>query len=505
MKTGDVNYIQDLLQKKESATLEFKARFDKVECAKVICSFLNRDGGHLVIGVEESEKITGVQNAKKLAVEFQNYLISEIVPEPAISVDIQKIGKNELLVISVWKGTNQPYIFNGGVYYRVGSSTVQANSKQLAELIHKETDRNQRWETKSAIEVEVEDIDLNEVLDCIKDANNTGREQSLPDNPLQFLNKYGLYKNGDFTNAAVVLFGKNPVKFFPQVRVRLSVFKTDKTGEELLYDKIFDHNLFKSIRQITDFFDLAYGVSSSFQSTKWTRTDKVSFPRLAIREAILNAFVHRDYSSFSSSIAINIYPDKLQINSYGSLPKGISVKSLSEDHLSIPVNPDIAHIFFLRGWIEKIGIGTVKMIAHCKDLGFKPPVWKVKDNTVSVTFPDVTVPFNFNEGITEGITEGIIKLIDEGIDKGLIEGITEGVKESMIQIVSLILTEKSIRASEIAEKLEKPYKTLERHISMLKQLGAIEYIGSKRAGGYEVTELMHSQLNQEKGNDKSKN
>lgn len=70
----------------------------------------------------------------------------------------------------------------------------------------------------------------------------------------------------------------------------------------------------------------------------------------------------------------------------------------------------------------------------------------------------------------------------------LIEGITEGVKESMIQIVSLILTEKSIRASEIAEKLNKPYKTLERHISLLKQIGAIEYIGSKRAGGYEVSE-----------------
>ena len=268
------------------------------------------------------------------------------------------------------------------------------------------------------------------------------------------------------------------------MRVRLSVFKTDKTGERLLYDKYFDHNLFKSVRQLTDFFDLAYGVSSSFQSTKWTRTDKVSFPRLAIREAILNAFVHRDYSSFSSTIAINIYPDKLQINSFGKLPKGVSVKSLSEDHLSIPGNPDIAHIFFLRGWIEKIGIGTVKMIAHCKELGFKTPIWKVKGNTVSVTFPDVVVPFNYNEGITEGIT----RLVDKGVSEGVIEGITEGVKESMVQIVSLILTEKNLRASEIAKKLNKPYKTLERHISVLKQLGAIEFIGSNRTGGYKVTE-----------------
>jgi DNA-binding transcriptional ArsR family regulator len=93
-----------------------------------------------------------------------------------------------------------------------------------------------------------------------------------------------------------------------------------------------------------------------------------------------------------------------------------------------------------------------------------------------------------------GITEGIRKLIDEGINEGVIEGITEGVKESMIQIVSTVLTEQSIRASEIAEKLNKSYKTLERHISILKQLNAIDYRGSNRAGSYELTEHFASML-----------
>ena len=79
------------------------------------------------------------------------------------------------------------------------------------------------------------------------------------------------------------------------------------------------------------------------------------------------------------------------------------------------------------------------------------------------------------------------KGLNEGITEGVIEGITEGVKKSMIQIVSVILTEKNIRASEIAEKLNKSYKTLERHIAILKQLKVIEYKGSNRAGGYEIT------------------
>ena len=494
MKSNDVNYINDLLQKKESATLEFKAVYNKDDAAKVICSFLNRDGGQLVIGVEESQKVVGVQSAEKIAQELQHFIVSEIVPEPAVSVDIQAVGKKELLVVSVWQGTNQPYIFQGGVYFRVGHSTVQADSKQLAALIHNESVRNQRWESKSAIEVDVNDIDLLEVKDCIEEAKLGGREQNVPENPLRFLEKYGLYKNGDFTNAAVILFGKEPIKYFPQVRVRLSVFNTDKTGETLLYDKVFEGNLFNSIRKITDFFDLTYGVSSSFDSTSWKRTDKAAFPRLAIREAVLNAFIHRDYSSFSSRIAINVYPDKLQISSYGRLPKGISIKSLSEDHLSIPVNPTLAHVFFLRNWIELIGIGTVKMISQCKDLGFKVPVWNQKDNTVQVTFPDVKVPFNYNEGISEGISEGIEKLISiaqsEGISKGISKGITATLKDSLIEIASLIAKENAIKASEIALKLNKSYKTIERQISTLREIGAIEHEGSKKAGGYTLTKKL---------------
>lgn len=498
MKTGGVNYIMDLLEKPESINLEFKAIFSKTEIAKVICSFLNRDGGRLIIGVEDNKKIVGLKSAEKLAAEIQTYLYQEIIPEPVLSVDIQRIKNKELLVIAARQGTNQPYIFDGAVYYRKGSTTTKADSRQLAQLIHNEAERNQRWETKPAIEVEVQDINLVEVQDCIEEIQKTERELDIPKNPLQFLSKYGLYKNGDFTNAAVVLFGKNPVQFFPQVRVRLSAFKTDKTGYRLLYDRIFDKNLFQSINQITDFFDLAYGFSSSFKRDDWQRTDNASFPRFAIREAILNAFVHRDYSSFSSSLSINIYPDKLVISSFGSLPKGISIKSLSEDHMSIPVNPTIAHVFFLRKWIEKIGIGTVKMIANCNDLGYKAPTWSHKDNTVTVTFPDVIVPFNYNEGISEGISEGIDNLISiaqsEGISKGISKGITDGVKNSLIDIVNLIVKEESLRASEIADKLQKPYKTIERHIKTLKEIGAIEFTGSKRAGGYIIADNLKKEI-----------
>ncbi len=272
--------------------------------------------------------------------------------------------------------------------------------------------------------------------------------------------------------------------------VRLSVFKTDKSGEKILYDKIFDGNLFNSVRQITDFFDLTYGTSSSFKTSDWQRTDKLNFPRLAIREAILNVFIHRDYSSFSSKIAINVYPDKLQISSYGGLPRGISIKSLSEDHLSVPVNPTIAHIFFLRKWIELIGIGTVRMIAQCRELGFKEPVWIQKDSIVSVVFPDVKVPFNYNEGISEGISEGLNILISKAIAEGLTEGLTEGIKGIYITVIEALIKKGSLNVNMIAEELNKSGKTVERYVAFLKEIGAIEYEGSKKAGGYKVTDYL---------------
>ncbi|MCF8373917.1 MAG: putative DNA binding domain-containing protein [Bacteroidales bacterium] len=504
MKKDDVTYLESVLQKQETETLEFKESFEKHEIGKIICSFLNGSGGQLVIGINDKKEIVGIPDAENLSHDIGTFLTNEIIPEPAVSVVFRSYQKKKVIFINVWQGTNQPYIFKGAVYFRIGNISQQASSEQLVELIHGNRLRNERWEAKSAIEIEIGDMDLIEVENCIKDAIASGRESDLPSDPLAFLSKYGLYKNGDFTNSAVLLFAKNPVRFLPQVRVRLSVFKSDKTGENIIYDKIFDKNLFQSINQIIDFFDLAYGVSSSFNTKDWLRKDKSGFPRLAVREAILNAFIHRDYASFSSSLSINIYPNKLQITNFGQLPEGITINDLSNDHLSIPVNPDIAHLFFLRQWIEKIGIGTVKMIAQCKELGFEIPVWSTTNTSVTVTFPNLTVPFNYNEGISEGISEGLNKLLDdyysgeisegtsEGTRKGINRETTDKLKDAMLEIIKLLIKHKSLRASDIASKLEKPYKTIERHLKLLKEIKAVEYKGSKRAGGYEITAIFKS-------------
>jgi len=481
------NYIESLIKETESQLLVFSAGIDHEQIGKTVCSFLNAKGGKLILGVDHDKKITGIKDAKNKVTVLNKVLINEIIPSPAVNVDIESYKQKDILIVSVWEGAKQPYIFHGSVFYRIGNNVEKATSAQLAELIHSQEQKDERWELKPAIEAEIDDIDLHEVQTCIKEIEKADRIKDVSKEPLLFLSKFGLYQNGDFTNAAVVLFGKESVKFFPQCSVRLSVFSSDKAGEHIVYDKFFDKNLFQSVNQITEFFDLAYGVSSSFVSTDWKRVDHPKYPRHAIREAILNAFIHRDYSSYSAGFTINIYPNKLVISNNGKLPNGITVDDLAKDHLSQPFNPNIAKICFLRLWIEKIGRGTIKMIQQCNDLGFKTPVWTATTSTITITFPDLSIPFNYSEGISEGISEGLNKLIAKSSNEGISEGLSEGLKDSLLEIIHLLIKHKSLRISELSVKLNKPQKTLERHVSILKEIGAIKYLGSKRTGGYSVT------------------
>jgi len=203
---------------------------------------------------------------------------------------------------------------------------------------------------------------------------------------MDFLSRYGLYQNGNLTNAAVVLFAKEPARYIPQCRVRLTVYSSSKTGVAFDYDRLLEGNLFDNIDNIIQFFETNIGLTSQFEKQKWQRIDKPRYPIQALREGVLNALMHRDYSNVSGSATISIYPDKLEITNYGELPKELKTSDLKRNHLSLPRNPDIAHVSFLRGWIEKIGRGTLKIVEDCKEAGMREPRWTSKSGFTTLTF-----------------------------------------------------------------------------------------------------------------------
>ena len=188
------------------------------------------------------------------------------------------------------------------------------------------------------------------------------------------------------TNAAEVLFGDNPTQQFPQARTRVTVYATDKGGDFIDNRQFEGPALLMLDEVVCDVLRRHLSVSATFKEGL-QRTDRPAYPETALREGLVNAFVHREYANFSGGISVvDVYPGKLVIWNSGSLPPGLKIGDLTKEHPSMPRNPDIAQVFFLHGFMERIGRGTQKIVSACKETGLPAPQWKVDDTGVTLTF-----------------------------------------------------------------------------------------------------------------------
>lgn len=486
--------IKNLLKQGESEQLEFKEVVHKESIGKTICAFLNNEGGQLLIGITSDKKIVGVEMAVKIQDELETYLNKEIVPGTPIMVSIEEFGGKQLILIKVWAGSKQPYIFGGSIYFRRNDQTVKASSAEISELIHKRQKTEIHWERQTAIGVELEDLDIDEIKETIKKAINENRLSELKSDPLDFLTHFGLFQNGQFTNATVVLFAKNPARFIPQSRVRVAFLEKGKTADVFIDDQLLEGNLFKNIVSIQNFLEKHLRTSRKFEESDWKRSDSYAVPMSALREGVLNALVHRDYSAVTASISIIIYSNSIEITNSGHSP--LKAAELKKSHLSMPVNPDIAHMTFLRGYIEKIGRGTLKILEACKDAGLKAPAWKINANKVKLTFyTNITLG-----GAIDGADDGAVKdeneeVIDGAVD-GAIDGATKTTKNKLAILLKAIINDEGKRTPDYRKATELgSERTIERYIEQLKEAGLIEFRGgATQTGGYFITQKLKQKL-----------
>lgn len=490
----DNNFIlENLLQQNEGVRLEFKAQPDIDAIAKSITALINTQGGDLVVGIDDNKKVLGVENALQQSVSIQNALVDLIKPTAPISVQVITYKKKEVILISVWEGAKKPYQYKGVIYNRIGQSTRTTSPDKLSNLISQRKQADFHWERMPVLGTELSDLDTEEIKQTIKLFKEYKIDTKIEDAE-DFLIQVGLIQNGNITNACMVLFGKNPIRFIPQSRIRLTLYPSKVSGNQFIDDKIFEGNIFKNIAGIFNYLDIVYGKSLSIKGV--LRTDKSNYPVLALREGILNAIVHRDYNSVKGFLQISIYSDRTEISNYGGLPQGITVADLIIEHHSILRNPDIAQICFIRKYIEMLGSGTLRMINDCKANKFKAPDWKEKENTTIVTFPKVTHNRKI-EGTPKGITEGISKSIIaevEGLIEGITEGVTQPVKERLSEIVLFIYKHQGTKVADLMNHFRVSERTIKDNLKILTEAMLIEYKGSKKAGYYELLVKLHDKL-----------
>lgn len=383
--------IPDIIRKQirqgEGHGTEFKVDVRNMESvAKTVCAFLNARGGTVFCGVDEKGKLIGIEAAPNLVQEIHAHLLEAITPKALFTVNMDDDDGKTILSIEVPEGKDRPYVLDGSVYVRLGRATRMADAATLREMVQSKSVAAERWERRPSMAMEEADLDRDEIRRTAQQAKESGRFAFRDDeNDVAVLQALAVYSAKGLTQAADVLFAKNPALRHPQTRVRVTRFASDKGGDAYLDDRLLQGPLVKVFEQTFDILSQHVRWEARFQSGEVRRMDRPEYPFEALREGLVNAFAHRDYAGFTGGVTVGIYPNRIEIWNSGHFPEGLKPGDLSRNHPSLPTNPDIAHVFYLRGLMERIGRGAQLIINLCRDHGLPAPKWTDRPTGVTIT------------------------------------------------------------------------------------------------------------------------
>lgn len=362
----------------ESQHLEFK-RLWKDEYLKWVCAFANTDGGTLMLGYNDQGEAVGLKNVDKLLEDIPNKARDVL----GILIDVNLITKNNLSTLHL-KVAPYPYpiSYKGEYHYRSGSTKQELKGAALDKFLMRK--QGITWDAVPVPGVKI--TDLNEK------ALNYFREQAIHNQRLpntlinestaSLLEKLRLTTGDYLKRAAIMLFHPEPDYFVTGAAIKIGAFGTSNT--DLLHHDEITGNLFTQVEEALEVIKLKY-LKASISYGELYRKERFPLPIPALREALLNAVVHKDYASHTA-IQISIYPNKLMLWNPGQLPESWTLEKLLSKHESIPYNPDIANAFFRAGLIESWGRGIERIIEACQQDNYPAPQWKLEPNGLWVIF-----------------------------------------------------------------------------------------------------------------------
>jgi ATP-dependent DNA helicase RecG len=458
----------------ESETLEFKkSTAEKDRACRTLCAFANGQGGRLLFGVTPSGKAVGQAVAdrtlEELAQEFQGF-------EPPLFpvVDRVSIGAGrEVLALTVARVARAPVAFRGVAYERVLNTTRTMPRETYQRLLLEEMHATERWENQPAVGWDVSRLDNREMVLTLEESIRRGRiDDPGTREPLEILRGLGLLVGGNrLSRAAVVLFCKDEEQQpdFPQLLLKVARFK-GVSRDEFLDNRQFHGNAFALMRRAERFLIDSLPVAGRIVPGRMEREDTPLLPVEALREALANAFVHRDYAIGGGSVGVALYDDRLEIISIGDLHFGLTPEALFREHESKPWNPMIARTFYRRGIIETWGRGTLKIARLMREAGHEPPRVALRQEAVIVTFGLA----RRTPGKTTGKTPG--------------ETLGETPGKTPEAILQLLMEHPDMTFPQLAAHIGKSESAIERAIRKLRESGRLIHVGPNKGGRWKVLE-----------------
>ena len=425
----------------ESQTVEFKQIW-KDEYLKTICAFANSEGGSLYIGLDDNAVVLGLEDIENLIEILPNKINNRL----GWIVDIfHKIQENKhYLQIKIEK-TYTPISYNGKFYKRSGSNTIELNGGNLTNFLLNKSGKT--WDDIVEEKFTLEEIDLN-TIETFKNLSRDRVPNIQNENNLeQLLRKLNLYDGKYLKRAAILLFAKNPQQYYIQSHSKIGRFLSET---DIQSSDIIEGNLIDQVDKIMDVLRLKY-LKAYISYEGMHRREKLEYPYEALREAVINALVHRDYTN-TSNLQIKVFDDKLVMYNGATLSSEVPIEKFDKPHQSKPFNPIMANIFYKCGFIENWGRGTTSIINECLDYGLPKATFEYEWTAVVTTFYKKQIAVEETGGITE--------------------------------LENFIIKNENLSAIALSKKLEIPLRTTQRWIKELKDKNKIEYRGSKKTGGY---------------------
>ena len=449
---------------KETQHIEWKESW-RDDYLRWICGFANAGGGTLIIGRNDKGQVVGVKDARRLLEEIPNK-VRDILGV-MVDVNLCKESGNEFIEIVVGPYSN-PISYKGEYYYRSGRTNQTLKGAALERFLLRKQGRH--WDAVPVALVKMSDLETRTIAYFRKQALKSRRlpAEILNEEDQPLLEKLHLFAGNHLKHAAVLLFHPDPERYITGAYVKIGYFESNV---DLRYQDEVHGDLFSQVNQIIEILKAKY-LKAWISYDGLQRVETLPLPEPALREAILNAVVHKDYSS-GIPTQISVYSDKLMIWNPGQLPHDWSVEQLLGKHASQPFNPDIANVFFRAGMIEAWGRGIECIMEVCSAARLPKPQLRCESTGFWLVFA-----FALEQKEPDDISAGLGERLGERLGEKL--------GETRTAIIEAMLENPRITVVQLAAKLHISTTSVENNLQYLKKLGHIGRVGPARGGYWTV-------------------
>ncbi len=451
----DADMINVLIKEGEGLTVEFKEHFTP-RIDEDMVAFANTKGGVILLGVRDNRTVNGEKLTNDLKARINSVARN---CNPPILPRIKQL--QNIIAIEVPQGEEKPYNCSSGYFRRLDGTTQKMSNHELRTMFQEHEKIS--FEEKTNRSVSWKDISREKIRNFLKEADISIRK-IIPQNILTSLS---LVQKGRITNAGALMFASRVDKFIPHAESIFAAFKgTDKTN---IYDRHdVKDDLLIQFNEAVAFLKKHLNVRSEIRG--FDRSDIYEIPLDALREAVVNAIVHRNYTINGTSIYVRIFDDRVEIENPGGLPNGITKRDFAKS--SVRRNPIIADLFNRMGKVERMGSGIDRMRNLMRDAGLKEPVFEM-DEFFRVTFyrdPRYSLKADSFEKVraTSEKTRGNTR------------------EKTREKIIRSLKANPEITMERLAEIVGISSKGVEWQINKLKEDGVIRRIGPAKGGHWEI-------------------